>query len=97
MNCPQCGAHLSPEPLALTTVFNTGSIALMAVAKVILNSAGLPFVTKGEGLAELVGGVRFDGAASLITGPMQIQVRAADADEARDLLKEVRETDPAKS
>ncbi len=97
--CADCEVPLvaakppAPEPLALTTVFSTGSIALMAVAKVVLNTAGLPFVTKGEGLAELVGGVRFDGAPSLITGPMQIQVRGIDANEARDLLKDVRETE----
>ena len=84
---------ISDEPLELTTVFSTGSIALMAVAKVVLNTAGLPFITKGEGIAELVGGVRFDGAPSLITGPMEIQVRGIDADEARDLLKDVRETE----
>jgi hypothetical protein len=90
---PPSPEPLSLEPLALTTVFSTGSIALMAVAKVVLNTAGLPFVTKGEGLAELVGGLRFNGAPSLITGPMQIQVRGIDADEARALLEEVRETE----
>ena len=82
----------SPDLLELTTVFSTGSIALMAVAKGVLNTAGIPFITKCEGLAELVGGLRFHGAPSLITGPMEIQVRGIDADEARELLQEIRET-----
>ena len=84
---------ISDEPLDLTTVFSTGSTALMAVAKVVLNTAGLPFITKGEGIAELVGGIRFDGAPSLLTGPLLIQVRGIDAEEARELLKEIHETE----
>ena len=88
--CPEPGPD---EPLALTTVFSTGSIALMAVAKVVLNTAGMPFITRGEGIAELVGGVRFGGNPSLITGPLQIQVRGIDAEEARALLQDVRETE----
>ena len=59
----------------LVTVLTTGSPALLAVAKSVLQEADIPYVTPGEGLHALYG-----------VGDVKVQVRQADADEARRRL-----------
>lgn len=74
----------------LVTIFASSDLAELAVAKLVLESEGLPFITKGEGVQDLFGWGRL-GGMNLITGPVQLQVRRQDADLARELLEELRD------
>ena len=45
----------------LVTVFETGDPALVALAKSLLDSAGIDFATKGDAIQDLFGLGRFPG------------------------------------
>ena len=77
--------------LEVTTVYETGSLALFGLAKALLEAAGIPFLSKNDLGTDLVGGLRFGGMPSLVTGPMQLQVRRDDASVARELLADIQE------
>jgi hypothetical protein len=66
------------ESLELSTVFASRGPGLLGLAKAVLESAGIPFVVKGE----LMSGER--------DGDLQIQVRREQAEEARNLLADIR-------
>jgi hypothetical protein len=72
----------SSEPV---TVLETSDPALLAVAKSLLEEAGIPFYAKGEGLQDLFALGRLTGV-NPVSGPVEIQVSAEDAAEARALL-----------
>lgn len=73
--------HDHAEPV---TVFKTNDPALLAFAQSVLDGADIDFVVAGAVVTGLTpGGVQGD------CGVPEIQVRADDADEARDLLKEL--------
>jgi len=72
--------------MELVTVFASGNAAEITVAKLALESEGIPFITKGEGVQDLVGLGRLFGGTNLLTGPVQIQVRSEDAELALELL-----------
>lgn len=71
----------------LVTVFASGDAAQLAVAKLVLESEGIPFVTLGEGVQDLFGIGRLFGGLNLVTGPVQIRVREEDAALALELLR----------
>jgi len=73
----------SAEPV---TVLETGDQALLAVAKSLLEDAGIPFFAKGEGMQDLFGAGRFGTGFSLVVGPVELQVSSDDAAEAHALL-----------
>ena len=73
----------------LVTVFEAGDPALVALAKSVLESAGIEFAAKGEGVQDLFGFGRFPGGANLVTGPVAFQVSPEDADRAKSLLSEL--------
>lgn len=77
------------ERMELVTVFATGDLVRLAMAKVALESAGIPFLTQGEGVQDLFGMGRLFGGVNLVTGPVRIQVRRQDADRAREALEDV--------
>ena len=79
----------SPEHLEPVTVFATGDPGLMAIAKSIFQSADVFFAARGEGLQDIIGVGRMSGAVNMLTGPMELQVRAEDADDARLLLADL--------
>ena len=81
----------SPENAEPVTVLATGDPGLMAIAKSILQSADLFFATRGEGIQDLIGFGRMAGGFNPLTGPMELQVRAEDADDARLLLVDLLE------
>jgi hypothetical protein len=78
----------SPGPLDLVTVFATSDPVLLATAKVVLESGGVPFLAKGEGVQDLIGLGRV-GGLNLAAGPVQIQVPHEHAVRALTLLEEV--------
>jgi hypothetical protein len=76
--------------IELVTVFESGDPALVAVARSVLDSAGIPFMTKGEGIQDLFGWGRMPGGFSVVAGPVAFQVNKDDVEEARALLEDVR-------
>jgi putative signal transducing protein len=75
----------------LVTVFETGDPALVALAKSLLDSAGIEFATKGEALQDLLGLGRFPGGNNLVTGPVVFEVGPDDAEKARSMLRDLKE------
>jgi hypothetical protein len=80
----------SGEPV---TVLETSDPALLAVAKSLLEDADIPFFAKGEAVQDLFGLGRFGTGFSPITGPIELQVAADDAAEARAVLIELTRRD----
>lgn len=73
----------------LVTIFETGDPALVALARSILDSAGIEFATKGEALQDLLGLGRFPGGTNLVTGPVAFQVGPDDAKRAKSILRDL--------
>jgi len=78
--------HDSDEPV---TVLETSDPALLAIAKSLLEEAGIGFFAKGEAIQDLFGAGRL-GGFNPITGPVEVQVSADDAAEAGSVLLELR-------
>ena len=76
----------------LVTVFETGHEGIVAVVKSILDEAKIRYLAKGEGVQDLFGvgvlGIGFNP----VTGPVQFRVMPEDAEYARELLKDVKES-----
>lgn len=70
----------------LVTVFASSDLVAVAVAKLALDSGGVPYVTKGELVQDYIGVGRLFGGVNLATGPVQIQVRPEDAETAIELI-----------
>lgn len=66
------------------TVFKTNDPALLAVAQSLLEEAGIEFNVVGEALLNL-----FPGSAVGADMTPEVQVPADDAEQARELLKEL--------
>ncbi|HEV7516724.1 MAG TPA: DUF2007 domain-containing protein [Thermoanaerobaculia bacterium] len=77
-----------PDPGDVVTVFATGDPVALLTAKSLLEEAGIPCFTRGEGTQDLFGMGRLGTGFSLIAGPMEIRVGARRAREAEDLLDE---------
>ena len=73
----------------LVTVFQTGNPMALALAKGALESAGIPFVSEGEGLQDLIGLGRFPGGFNVATGPVKIHVDTRDAEAAKEVLADI--------
>jgi hypothetical protein len=88
--CADCSAklvvELTPESheSELVTVLEARDLAIVALAKSILDEAGIEYVAKGELPME-----------QLAVGPMEIQVDKNDAEQARDLLADLEDSAPA--
>jgi len=72
------------------TVLETSDQGLIALAKSLLEEAEIPCFAKGEGIQDLLGAGRV-GGFSILAGPIQLQVPATAADDARELLKDLHE------
>ena len=73
----------------LVTVFETGDPALVALAKSLLDSAGIEFAAKGDALQDILGLGRFPAGANLLAGPVTFEVLAGDAERAKSLLSDL--------
>lgn len=93
--CSQCNADLveqlpsapEPAPFELTTVLETGDQSLVAVAKSVLDSAGIPCVARNERLQNLFGWGSIGTGFNAAMGPIRLQVLKEDEEVARELLK----------
>src|SRR5213594_395071 len=83
----------SDPEVEFVTIFRTGSAALIPLAKSILESAEIAFITKGEGVQDLIGWGRFPTGLNAAVGPVEFQVASDDAEEARSLLADLHERD----
>jgi hypothetical protein len=86
VDAPVLASH--PDPGDVETVFATGDPVLLVTAKSLLGEAGIPYLTRGEGIQDLFGMGRLGTGYSILTGPVEIQVGARRAQEAADLLYE---------
>ena len=75
----------------LVTIFATGNHGIIALAKSILDDAGIQYYAKNERAEDLIGiGVIGTGFNPII-GPIELQVLEENAAEAKDLLKDLSE------
>jgi Putative prokaryotic signal transducing protein len=96
MVCPVCSVDTvdrlpgpAPTPDAeLVSVFATGDAGLIAVAKSLLESEGIDYFVRGDGLQDLAGFGRITGYSSVF-GPAEFWVRVEDAERTRALLKDL--------
>lgn len=75
----------------LVTVFESVDVALLAMAKVALEGAGIRYVTQNEGTQDLFGVGRLSSGYNLVTGPVRIRVAPENAERARQLVADLRE------
>lgn len=93
--CSDCGVPLveeapgEPEFIEFVTVFRSGNPALLAMAKSILEDAGIEFIATGEALQDLFAWGRMGTGFNPIVGPAQIKVPQEDEEEALELLKQL--------
>lgn len=79
------------EDYAFVTVLTTGNQVTVAIAKSILEGAGITYVIKNENLQDLFALGRLGTGFNPLVGPMEIQVHADSIEEAVDLLEDLRE------
>lgn len=83
-------SSLAPESeMALVAVFETQNPIVLALAKGILEDAGVPFVVRGERVLGIPGGGFGFGASSAL--PSRIEVQRGDQDRATELLSHFEE------
>ena len=95
--CADCDVQLverlpeppEPPPLQIVTVLATGDPLRMEMAKSLLDSAGLDYWVKGDGLQDLFGAGRLGSGFNFTVGPMLLQVDKSDEADARAILAEV--------
>ncbi len=76
----------SSEPV---TVLVSADPAKLAVAKSLLEEAGIEFFAKGEGVQDLFAWGRFGTGFNPVVGPVQVQVAGEDAEQATALLQDL--------
>lgn len=76
----------------LVTVYETGHEGIISIVKSILDEANIRYLAKGEGVQDLFGVGILGTGFNPITGPVQFRVMPEDADYARELLKDVKES-----
>ena len=69
-------------------VLSIGDPFRIALAKSLLDEAGIPYLSQGEALQEMVGAGRF-GGYNIAVGPVEIFVSVENAGEARAILDDL--------
>ena len=77
------------RPAELVTVFKCGNPGRIAVAKSLLQSAGIKFVVLNEEMQDLFGMGRIPFGINRVIGPAEFQVDREDAADAEELLKDL--------
>jgi Putative prokaryotic signal transducing protein len=70
----------------MVTVLETGDQSLIAVAKSVLEGAGIPSIARNERLQNLFGWGTIGTGYNVSMGPVRLQVLKEDAETARELL-----------
>ncbi|MFC2093530.1 hypothetical protein ACFLSV_06485 [Bacteroidota bacterium] len=76
----------------LVTVFKTGHEGIVALVKSILDEAKIQYLAKGEGVQDLFGVGVLGTGFNPITGPVEFRVMPEDVEYAKELLKDVKES-----
>ncbi len=93
--CADCDVALTekpPEqpppapPFELVTVLETGDQSLVAVARSVLEGAGIPCIARNERLQNLFGWGTIGTGYSVSMGPIRVQVLREDEEVAKELL-----------
>jgi len=74
----------------MATVLATSDPAEQGLAESALREAGIPFATQRTAIQHMLGGGQI-GGVNLVTGPPEIQVAEADAERAREVIRDARE------
>lgn len=82
--------HEKEDHEKLVTVFETGSEAVVAVVKSILDEAKIKYLAKGEGVQDLFGVGVIGTGFNPITGPVEFKVMPEDEEYAKELLKDIK-------
>jgi len=98
-SCSDCGVSLvtrlprepTLEYVQLVTVLTTGHEGLIALARSLLDAAGIPYTLKGESLQDLFALGRIGSGFNPVVGPVEIQVNQEDERKAKELLADLRE------
>ena len=99
-HCADCGVDLvetlpEPEPAPeMVTVLETGDQNLMAVAKSVLDGAGISCAVRNERLQNLFGWGAIPAGFNIAVGPIRLQVAPEDAKAATALLAVTPVPDP---
>ncbi len=104
-SCSACEVPLVSEPpdrkepvfKNLVTVYEAGNLAILSFAKSILESGGIDYYCKGEGIQDLFGAGRLGTGYNPVLGPVQIQVAEEDAEKAKEILDQIEESQPVNS
>ncbi len=94
--CPDCDVQLvttrpdPPEYVEFVTVLSTGNPAILAVAKSLLDNAGIEYFARGETASSWVGGA-FGVGFNVATGPVELQVDRTKLEEAKTILDHIGE------
>ena len=75
-----------PEYIKFVTIYVTGDPAFIALAKSILESEGIKYFIKGEGLQDLFACGRIGTGFNPVIGPVEIQVDEKDAEKGKEIL-----------
>jgi hypothetical protein len=70
------------------SVFATGDLGALEIAKSVLEEEGIEYSVPGENLQDLIGGGRI-GGCNIMLGPVHVLVREEDEDRARELLEQL--------
>lgn len=78
----------SGGPVKTVAVFRSGDPGRIALAKSILQSAGVPFVALNEAVQQWVG-AGLVGGYNIVAGPVELCVPEADAVDARQMIADL--------
>jgi hypothetical protein len=93
--CVECGAPLVERladddppgpPFEMVTILETGDQSRIAVARSLLEDAGIPCIARNERLQNLFGWGAIGTGYNAAMGPIRLQVLQEDEDVARALL-----------
>jgi hypothetical protein len=97
--CPTCHVALEeqtdesrPVPTpdsTLVVVLKTLDPALLPLAQIALDQAGIEYVVQNAGISDLTMGLRSSASIGRAQAPIELVVRAEDEDRARELLDEL--------
>lgn len=99
--CATCGVSLvnelppivEPDYIKFVTVYESGDPAFISITKSVLDSEGIKYFFKGEGLQDLFGGGRIGTGFNPLIGPVKIQVDQNDAEYAKQLLQQIEDSE----
>lgn len=80
---------MTESPAGLVTILKTNDASLIAIAESMLTGEGIPYISKGGGLQNLVVPDGLGVSSNLAVGQVEIQVSTADADDARAILQDL--------